>query len=75
MTFVLATVAPSVSSAAEIALTLENQGVTIAGDYQGFRGNAYIVKTSGGIIHVPAMLASCAGSDCLNITISQTTDG
>ena len=45
VSFVIATVTPSILGASEIALTLEDQGVTIAGDYRGFRDSACVVKT------------------------------
>jgi hypothetical protein len=63
----LATVTPSFVSAESIALTFEKHGVTIAGDYAGFRENAYVIITTAGILHVPAVLVTCEGVNCLDI--------
>lgn len=62
-TFALAL--PSMSSAGEIALTFETNGVTISGEFAGFQDDAYILITTAGPLHVPANLATCEGDDCL----------
>lgn len=58
---------PNFAGADEIALTFKTHGVTIAGEYAGFRDNAYMVITTAGVIHVPANLVTCKGEDCLDI--------
>lgn len=67
MPIALATVVPSLVSANDITLTSEEHGVTIAGEYAGFRENAYVVITEAGTLHVPAILVTCEGLDCLDI--------
>lgn len=71
---VLVTVTPSIVSASDIALTFEKHGVTIAGDFAGFTENAYVIVTTVGILHVPANLVTCVGSDCLDIVASVPQD-
>ena len=65
---------PTNLAANEIALTLKEQGITISGDFAGFRDKAYIVLTSTGLIHVPAEIVTCEGADCLVIVAANTAD-
>ena len=65
--------APTAASAAEVALTLNGQGITFVGEFVGFRDYAYIIKTSSGEIHVPAVLVSCEGENCISFTAPVTT--
>ena len=71
---VFATVTPSIVSADQIALTFEQHGMTIAGDYVGFQDNAYVIITTAGTIYVPAILVSCEGVDCLDIVFPTRQD-
>lgn len=70
----MATITPSFVSADPIALTFEDHGVTIAGEYVGFRENAYVITTTAGTLHVPAILVSCQGADCLDIIFPTSQD-
>ncbi len=65
---------PTLATANEMALTFEDQGVTIAGQYAGFRSNAYVLITTAGVIHVPANLVKCDGVDCLEILSAENQD-
>lgn len=60
---------PSIVSASEIALTFADNGLTIAGEFVGFKENAYVITTTVGELHVPAVLVTCEGADCLNVVI------
>ncbi|MFG5380638.1 hypothetical protein [Yoonia sp. R2-816] len=55
------------ANAGEIALTLTSSDITISGDFVGFKDAAYIIRTSSGELHIPAIHVSCEGADCLNI--------
>lgn len=71
---VLAAISPSFVSADQIALTFEQHGLTIAGEYVDFQDNAYVITTTAGTIHVPAGLVSCEGVDCLVIVVPTRQD-
>lgn len=74
MTLLSATTAVLVSGSAahadQIALSFNNESFAIIGDFLGFKDNAYIVRTAGGELHVPANIVTCEGDDCL-IIVSQ----
>ena len=53
------------ATAGEIALTFEQHGVTISGEFAGFQDDAYVLITTAGRLHVPANLATCEGDDCV----------
>ena len=63
----VAFIAPTDVSAAEIALTFENLGVTLAGEFAGFQQDAYIIIANGAPLHVPAVLVTCEGDFCFDI--------
>ena len=72
--FVIALITPASVTANEMALTFEEQGVTIAGQYAGFRENAYVLVTTAGTLHVPANLVKCQGVDCVELLAVATQD-
>ncbi|MEL6682599.1 MAG: hypothetical protein AAFQ09_08125 [Pseudomonadota bacterium] len=61
-------------AASDMALTFDEQNVTISGQFAGFRQNAYVLLTEAGMLFVPANLVTCEGDDCLEI-VKAATDG
>ena len=55
------------ANAGEIALTLVSNDITISGEFLGFKDEAYIIRTSKGELHVPAIYVSCEGVDCVTV--------
>lgn len=66
--------APMLASASEITLTLKDRNGVIAGEFAGFKQNAYIVETVSGLINVPAKFVDCEGDACLIIVSSNDQD-
>ncbi len=66
---------PTGVSAGEIALTLTAQDITIVGELLTFENETYVVATETGTIHVPAVMATCAGDDCVFVTAAQGATG
>lgn len=72
--FTAAALFPAAATADEMALTFENQGVTISGEFAGFSDNAYILVTTVGTLHVPVNLATCEGKDCVTLTTASANN-
>ncbi len=69
-----ALVAPLSVSADEIALTFEDHGFTVSGEFMWVQDGAYMLMTENGPLQVPAMMVSCVGQDCLDVTQTTSID-
>ncbi len=62
----VSTIGSSTAMADPIILTTLDEQVRLQGEFLGFDKNAYIVEINGSPVHVPAMLMTCEGVDCLD---------
>ena len=63
--------APAVVGAKEITLIFEDQGITLVGEFAGFKEGAYIIVSDNQELYVPAVLVRCEGDDCFEIVTAQ----
>ncbi len=56
----------NVAAADPITLTTLDEQVQLQGEFVGFAQDAYIVEINGSHLHVPVLLMTCEGVDCLD---------
>jgi hypothetical protein len=63
--------APAMVGAKEITLIFEGQGITLVGEFAGFKDGAYIIVNNNQELYVPAVLVRCEGDDCFEVVTAQ----
>jgi len=67
----VAMTAPAMVGAKEITLIFEGQGITLVGEFAGFKDGAYIIVNNNQELYVPAVLVRCEGDDCFEVVTAQ----
>ena len=62
---------PAMVGAKEITLIFEGQGITLVGEFAGFKDGAYIIVNNNQELYVPAVLVRCEGDDCFEVVTAQ----